>query len=144
MISLAIINGPNLNGLGQREPDIYGQQNFEHYFKDLKLRLADTVMLEYAQTNHEGQYLDLIQRMAQTSQGLILNPGAYTHTSLAIRDAVAALSIPVVEVHISDIAERESFRHHSYLKGIAYFTVKGLGIKGYEVAIRRLLEFLTE
>lgn len=135
---IAIINGPNLNLLGSREKDIYGSQSFEDYFQSLRKKFP-AVDFDYFQSNVEGELVNEIQRNARLMDAIILNAGAYTHTSVAIGDAIAAIKIPVIEVHISNIAAREEFRKHSYLSAVASGTLFGFGMKGYELAVQSLL-----
>jgi 3-dehydroquinate dehydratase-2 len=130
-MKLMIINGPNLNLVGTREPSIYGSISVKEYFKELQLNRD--VSLEYFQTNSEGEIIDKLQ--SATCDGIILNAGAYSHTSIAIRDCISAIKIPVIEVHISNIAARESFRHDSVLSPVCKGTIFGFGLKGYELAI---------
>jgi len=138
-MKLIIINGPNLNLLGTREPHIYGRQSFEDYFLKLQEDYPH-ITLHYFQSNHEGRIIDKLQEAGFSYDGIILNAGAYTHTSIAIADAIAAIRTPVVEVHISNVYEREEFRHHSYLSPVCRGLIVGLGLKGYELAIRFFLE----
>ncbi|MCZ6522078.1 MAG: type II 3-dehydroquinate dehydratase [Bacteroidetes bacterium] len=133
-MKLAIINGPNLNLLGTREPEIYGTKSFEDYFEELKGKFPDD-QLEYYQSNSEGDLVDKIQEAGQNSDGIILNAGAYTHTSVAIADAVGAISAPVVEVHISNVFAREEFRHKSYISPFSRGVIVGLGLNGYQLAV---------
>ncbi len=137
-MKIAIINGPNLNLLGQREPGIYGQQSFDDFFVQLRTEFPGTE-ITYFQSNIEGELVTALQEASKTCQGIVLNPAAYTHTSVAIGDAVAAIQIPVVEVHISNVQAREEFRKLSYVSAKAAGTITGLGLKGYELAIRWLL-----
>lgn len=137
-MKIAIINGPNLNLLGQREPGIYGQQSFDDYILQLRADFPGTE-ITYFQSNIEGELVTALQEASKTCQGIVLNPAAYTHTSIAIGDAVAAIQIPVVEVHISNVQAREEFRKLSYVSAKAAGTITGLGLKGYELAIRWLL-----
>lgn len=137
-MKIAIINGPNLNLLGQREPGIYGQQSFDDYILQLRADFPGTE-ITYFQSNIEGELVTALQEASKTCQGIVLNPAAYTHTSVAIGDAVAAIQIPVVEVHISNVQAREEFRKLSYVSAKAAGTIIGLGLKGYELAIRWLL-----
>lgn len=134
-MQILILNGPNLNLLGQRETDIYGKQSFADYFAGLKVRFPE-LDLHYFQSNSEGALIDKIQEVGFHFDGIILNGGAYTHTSLAIADAIAAVTTPVVEVHISNIHARESYRHHSYSAARCVGVIAGLGLRGYELAIR--------
>src|SRR5579859_7039973 len=135
---IAIINGPNLNLLGTREPDVYGSQTFEQYFVELKKKYP-SVDFSYFQSNVEGELINELQRMGFSYDGIILNPGGYTHTSVAIGDAIAAIPAPVIEVHISNIHAREEFRRLSHVSGKAKGTITGLGLKGYELAVRYFL-----
>jgi len=142
MKKIIIINGPNLNLLGKREPHIYGSQTFEDYLVELKQIFPD-VELQYYQSNHEGSIIDKIHEVGYGQavfDGLIINAGAYTHTSIAIADALSAIKTPAVEVHISNIHAREEFRHHSYLSSRCKGMICGLGMKGYEMAIRYFLD----
>jgi 3-dehydroquinate dehydratase-2 len=131
-MKILIVNGPNLNLLGTRESQIYGNQTFEDYFGELKLRTK--AQLEYVQSNVEGEIINILQDSIH--DGIILNAGGYTHTSVAIRDCIAAINIPVVEVHISNISGREEFRHTSLISPVAAGCIFGFGLKGYELAIR--------
>ena len=135
-MKILIINGPNLNLLGKREPHIYGSQTFEDYFKILQEKYSG-INLEYFQSKHEGAILDKIHSVGfdETYTGIILNAGAYTHTSIAIADAISGVNTPVVEVHISNVHARESFRHHSYISPKAAGIIVGMGIIGYDLAI---------
>ncbi len=134
-----IINGPNLNLLGRREPELYGSISFETYLPQLQA-LFPQAGIHYFQSNREGELIDKLHEWGFSSKGLVLNAGAYTHTSLALADAVAAIESPVVEVHISNVFAREAFRHHSYLSPHCLGTIAGLGLKGYELALRYLIE----
>jgi 3-dehydroquinate dehydratase-2 len=133
-MKIAIINGPNLNLLGKREVDIYGNESFETYFQKLQDKFPD-IGLSYFQSNVEGELINEIQRLGFSLDGLIINPGGYTHTSVAIGDAIAAIKAPVVEVHISNIFGREEFRKLSHVSGKSVGVISGLGLKGYELAI---------
>ena len=133
-MKLAVINGPNLNLLGTREPNIYGSVSFEEYFEELKSNFPNDE-LEYYQSNSEGDIVDRIQKAGREGDGIILNAGAYTHTSAAIGDAVAAIDIPTVEVHISNVFAREEFRHKSFISPYARGIIVGLGLDGYKLAI---------
>ena len=133
-MKIAIINGPNLNLLGTREPAIYGSQTFEQYFEEIK-GLFPTIEFLYFQSNVEGELINEIQRIGFTYDGIILNPGGYTHTSVALGDAIAAITIPVVEVHISNIFGREDFRKLSHVSAKAKGVISGLGLKGYALAV---------
>ena len=137
-MKIAIINGPNLNLLGQRETSVYGTQSFEDFLKELK-SVFPQVEFHYVQTNIEGELIDAIQQFGFNADGIVLNPGGYTHTSVAIGDAIAAVKAPVVEVHISNVHAREEFRKLSHVSGKAAGSIIGLGLKGYELAIHWLL-----
>ena len=132
---IAIINGPNLNLLGTREPDVYGNQTFEQYFSTLK-QMFPSVSFEYFQSNIEGEIVDALQEFGFGYDGIIINPGGYTHTSVAIGDAIAAIKAPVIEVHISNVHAREEFRKLSHVSAKAKGTIAGLGLRGYELAAR--------
>lgn len=131
---LLIINGPNLNLLGKREPEIYGTATFDDIFADLVKNNAE-VELSYFQSNHEGELIDKIHEVGFSIDGVIINAGALTHTSIALADAIAGVQSPFVEVHISNIHARERFRHHSYLSRVCKGMICGLGVKGYQLAI---------
>lgn len=133
-MQIIIINGPNLNLLGKREKSIYGDQSFEDYLEDLRLKHPG-LNIDYYQSNSEGQLLDKLHEIGFTYDGIILNAGAYSHTSIAIADAIAAISTPVLEVHISNIHARETFRHHCYLSKNCVGSIVGLGLQGYELAL---------
>jgi 3-dehydroquinate dehydratase-2 len=137
-MKILIVNGPNLNLLGRREPEIYGRQSFEAFFEQLQLEFPG-VTLHYFQSNHEGELIDKLHEAGFSYVGIVLNPGALAHTSVALADAVAAIETPVVEVHISNIYAREPFRHHSFLSASCVGCISGLGLKGYELAISYLL-----
>ena len=137
-MKIEIINGPNLNLLGEREPEIYGNQTFEQFFTELKTKFPD-LELGYFQSNVEGEILNRLHSLRNQAQGIILNAGAYTHTSIAIADAVAAIQVPVIEVHISNVFAREEFRHHSYITKYARGLITGFGLQSYELAIRYFL-----
>ena len=139
MKQIYIINGPNLNLLGRREPEIYGSQTFEDYFKILQKKFENKVELHYFQSNSEGALLDKIHEIGFSATGIILNAGAYTHTSVALRDAISGVKTPVIEIHISNVHARESFRHHSYLSAVCKGVLFGFGIKGYDLAIESFL-----
>ena len=134
-MKIIIINGPNLNLLGKREPEVYGGQTFEDYFSGLQARFKD-VQLEYFQSNIEGELISKLQEAGFGYNGIVLNAGAYTHTSIGIGDAVKAIETPVVEVHISNVSAREPFRHDSYISAGAKGVIFGFGLLGYELAIR--------
>ncbi|MFT4094633.1 MAG: type II 3-dehydroquinate dehydratase [Niabella sp.] len=133
-MKIAIINGPNLNLLGQREPGIYGTDSFESFFEKLKAGYPQ-VVFEYFQSNVEGELVNALQKFGNGSDGIILNPAAYTHTSVAIGDCIAAIKIPVVEVHISNVHAREDFRKLSHVSAKAAGTICGLGLDGYRLAV---------
>ena len=135
MKKILILNGPNLNLLGKREPGVYGNQSFEDYLQELRSQFSDQE-LHYFQSNHEGAMIDKIHEIGFSFDGIVINAGAYTHTSIAIADALSAVTTPAVEVHISNIHARESFRHHSYLTRVCKGMICGLGLKGYEMAVR--------
>ncbi|MDA8978173.1 type II 3-dehydroquinate dehydratase [bacterium] len=137
-MNIVIINGPNLNLLGKREPLIYGDQTFEDYFNNLQKKYS-TLNLSYFQSNIEGELIDKLQEVGFTFDGIILNAAAYTHTSVGIGDAVKGITTPVVEVHISNTFSREEFRHHSYISPNAKGIVLGFGLKSYELALKSFL-----
>ena len=137
-MKLIIINGPNLNLLGKRETSIYGNQSFEDYFEELKSKYED-IELEYYQSNIEGELIDKLHDVGFSYDGIILNAGAYTHTSVGIGDAIKAINTTVVEVHISNTFSRESFRHESYISPNAKGVVLGFGLKSYELAIKSFI-----
>ena len=138
MMKILVINGPNLNFLGVREPEIYGKKTYKDLVRIIKLHAKkDKVKVKFFQSNHEGKIVDRIQKAYyQKFDGIIINPAAYTHTIVAILDALKSVNILTVEVHISDINEREEFRKHSYVSLYAKTTIKGLGFKGYIDALR--------
>lgn len=138
MNKIVIINGPNLNLLGVRETSVYGDRDFQSYFETLRSRYP-AVDLMYFQSNHEGAIIDKIHEVGFSVAGIVLNAGAYTHTSLAIADAIAAVTAPVVEVHISNVYARESFRHHSYLAKNCKGVICGFGLDGYRLALESLM-----
>lgn len=138
-MKIAIINGPNINLLGKRETGIYGNRSFEDYFRELQGKYP-AVNLYYFQSNIEGDLVNELQRVGYDYDGIILNPAAYTHTSVAIGDAVAAITTPVVEVHISNVHAREDFRKFSHVSAKSAGSIFGLGLKGYELALQFLLE----
>ena len=131
---IAIINGPNLNLLGTREPDVYGSQTFEQYYDGLQ-RKYPAITFSYFQSNVEGELINELQRAGLSCDGIIMNPGGYTHTSVAIGDAIAAIKAPVIEVHISNVHSREEFRRISHVSAKARGSIVGLGLKGYELAV---------
>ena len=144
-LSLLILHGPNLNLLGKREPHIYGSVTLEeinHFLVKEAERLGATVVC--FQSNHEGVLVDKIQEALGLYQGIIINAGAYTHTSVAIRDSIAAVKIPTVEVHLSNIYQRESFRHHSYIAPIAIGQISGFGPNSYRLGLQALIDYLRQ
>lgn len=141
-MKIAIINGPNLNLLGKRETGIYGKESFEAFYEKLKASF-DAVEFHYFQSNVEGELVNELQRVGFNFDGIVLNPAAYTHTSVAIGDAVAAIPAPVIEVHISNIFNREEFRKISLVSANAVGVIIGLGLKGYELAIEYLIQHCT-
>ena len=134
-MKIAIINGPNLNLLGKRETDIYGNMSFEKYLDELK-NIFPTVSFHYFQSNVEGELINELQKIGYDYDGIVLNAAGYTHTSVAIGDAIAAIKTPVVEVHISNVHSREDFRKLSHVSGKSAGSIFGLGLKGYELAVR--------
>lgn len=136
-MKIIIINGPNLNLLGKREPEIYGKQTFEDYLKNLQSAFKD-IQIDYYQSNIEGELITKLQETGFSYAGIILNAGAYTHTSVGIADAVSAISAPVVEVHISNTFSRESFRHSSYISAVAKGVIIGFGMDSYRLAVLSL------
>lgn len=135
MKQILIINGPNLNLIGQRQPQIYGEISFEDFLEKLRIQFPE-ILLDFIQTNHEGDIIDSIQQ--STHSGIVINAGGFTHTSVAIRDAISSLDKPVIEVHISNISARESFRHESLLSPVCQGVIFGFGLKGYRLAILAL------
>lgn len=138
MKKIAIINGPNLNLTGLREPEVYGATTFEQYLDQLRNAHPD-VQITYHQSNVEGQLIDLIQHLGFEADGLIVNLGGYSHTSVALRDALLAVPAPKIEVHLSNIFAREDYRHHSYISSACRGLICGLGLQGYELALLNLL-----
>lgn len=134
---ILIVNGPNLNLLGKREPQIYGTRTFDDFLEELKQRFAD-VELVYYQSNHEGCIIDKLQEADGVFDGIVMNPGAYAHTSIAIADAIRSIYTKVVEVHISDISKREPYRRHSFTAEACAETISGKGLEGYAMAIKAL------
>jgi len=137
-MKIIIINGPNLNLLGKREPEVYGNETFESYFEKLQVQFP-TVTLTYFQSNIEGEIISKLQETGFSFDGIVLNAGAYTHTSIGIGDAVKAIATPVVEVHISNTFSRESFRHQSYISPYAKGVIIGFGLESYELAIKSFI-----
>ena len=142
-MKILILNGPNLNLLGKREPEIYGTQTFEDYFQLLKGTYSQ-LELQYFQSNIEGELIDKLHEVGFDYEGIILNAGAYTHTSVGIGDAVKGIETPVVEVHISNVHAREEFRSHSFFSDVAVGVICGLGIQGYELALQAALNQLEK
>ena len=138
-MKIAIINGPNLNLLGKREPSVYGNLSFAEYFVELK-KIFPEVEFTYFQSNVEGELINELQSVGFDYDGIVLNPGGYTHTSVAIGDAIAAIKTPVIEVHISNVHAREEFRKISHVSAKVAGSLIGLGLKGYELAVRWFLE----
>ena len=137
MKRIEIINGPNLNLLGHREPDVYGHRSFEDYLTELRQRYPD-VELTYFQSNHEGDLIQRIHDVGFEADGIVLNAGAYTHTSIALHDAIKAVPAPVVEVHISNVHQREEFRHKSFISAACRGVICGFGLDSYRLAVEAL------
>lgn len=137
-MNILIINGPNLNLLGVREPDIYGSQSFETYLETLR-KAFPAIQIDYFQSNSEGDIIDCLHKQGFSVDGIVLNAGAYTHTSIAIADAVASIKSPVIEVHISNVYKRESFRHHSFIAAVAKGVICGFGMDSYRLAVEALI-----
>ncbi|MBQ9284807.1 MAG: type II 3-dehydroquinate dehydratase [Bacteroidaceae bacterium] len=135
---IEIINGPNLNLLGLREPDIYGRRSFEDYLDELRKRYPD-VEIGYFQSNHEGDLIERIHDVGFEADGIVLNAAAYTHTSVALHDAIKAVTAPTVEVHISNVHQREPFRHHSLISAACRGVICGFGLDSYRLALEALL-----
>ncbi|MEO6191342.1 MAG: type II 3-dehydroquinate dehydratase [Saprospiraceae bacterium] len=136
-----IINGPNLNLIGIREPEIYGSESYDSYFKNLKVEFLQ-FDIQIFQSNHEGELVDYIQSIIDNGSGIIINPAAFTHTSIALRDALLIHKCPIIEIHLSNLQDRENFRHESYIKDLAWSFIQGMGLEGYRVALLRMKEFL--
>lgn len=144
-LKVLVIHGPNLNMLGKREPEIYGKRTLDEInagLENLGKKLG--LVVETFQSNHEGAIVEKIQEASATQKGIIINPAAYTHTSIAIRDALLAIDIPIIEIHISNIYKREPFRHKSLISDVATAQITGLGIKGYDVALNALAGMIQE
>lgn len=137
-MNILIINGPNLNLLGKREPAIYGSKSFTDYFTELQAQFPDH-NLSYFQSNQEGDLIDKLHETGFELDGIVMNAGAYTHTSVAIADAIKGITTPVIEVHISNVFAREEFRHHSYLSPVCWGCICGFGLQSYELAIKAIL-----
>ena len=140
-MKILLINGPNLNLLGIREKNIYGEIPFESYFRNLQIRYTG-IDMEYYQSNVEGELINKIHERGFDLDGIIINAGAYTHTSVAIRDAISGVKSPVIEVHISNILTRESFRHESMIGPVCVGTIMGLGLDSYRLGIEALIEYI--
>lgn len=140
MKKIQIINGPNLNLLGKREPSVYGNQSFEAYLEELKSQFPN-VQLDYFQSNTEGAIIDKIHEVGFSYDAIVLNGGAYTHTSIAIADAIRSITVPVLEVHISNVFKREEYRHHSFLSEACKGCIVGFGMDSYRLAIEATLKF---
>lgn len=138
-MKISIINGPNLNLIGTREPGIYGSETFEQFFQKLRKKY-ETIDFDYFQSNVEGELINEIQQSAKNMDGIILNAGAYTHTSIAIGDAIAAIKTPVVEVHISNVEAREEFRKFSHISAKCVGTISGFGLKSYLLAVESFIK----
>ena len=137
-MNIMIINGPNLNLLGRREPEIYGSNSFEAYLDELRKKMPD-VNIDYYQSNIEGELINKLQEVGFTYDGVVLNAGAYTHTSIALQDCIRSLKCPVVEVHISNVHKREEFRHHSYISCACLGVIAGFGLDSYRLAIEAII-----
>lgn len=140
-----VLNGPNLNRLGKREPEIYGSLTLTD-IEAMSQSRADALgyAIDFRQTNHEGELVDWIQEAGEKAKGLVINPAAYTHTSVAIQDAIRASGLPIIEVHLSNIHAREAFRHHSYVSPVALGVICGLGAQGYALALEALASHLDQ
>lgn len=139
MKRIAILNGPNLNRLGKRQPEIYGSQTLEDLAAELR-QIFPGVEFDFFQSNHEGALVDKISEIAENPiDGIVFNPGGYSHTSIALRDAISGAEVPTIEVHISNIHAREAFRHHSYTAGVSKGVIAGMGLDGYALAVRYLV-----
>ncbi len=142
-MNIIIINGPNLNLLGKREPGIYGSRSFDDYLEELKSRYSD-VNISFFQSNIEGELINIIQEAGFISDGIVLNAGAYTHTSIAIADAIRSVKCPVIEVHISNVHKREEYRHKSYLSPVCKGVIVGFGMNSYRLAVEALIDMHEE
>lgn len=140
-MQILILNGPNLNLLGQRETNIYGNQDFDSFFDELKSQFPD-FQLDYFQSNIEGEILNKLQEVGFSYDGIVLNAGAYTHTSIAIGDCIKAITTPVIEVHISNTFSRETFRHQSYISPNAKGVIIGFGLQSYTLALQSFLSYI--
>jgi len=145
MMNILVLNGPNLQLLGSREPSVYGSQTLQDVQASMeKLAVKLGVEISFNQTNHEGELVDLIGKAPQNFQGIIINPAAYTHTSIAIRDAISGVGLPAIELHISNVHAREEFRHKSLIAPVCLGQICGLGTYGYEVALLAMVNYLTK
>jgi 3-dehydroquinate dehydratase II len=142
-MNIIIINGPNLNMTGQRETELYGSDSFENYLEKLK-KAFKSIKIEYYQSNHSGHIIDKLQEVGYTYDGIIINPGALTHTSLALGDAVAAVKIPVIEVHMTNLLTRERIRHQSMVGPYCKAVIMGLGLESYRYALQSFVDFKAE
>jgi 3-dehydroquinate dehydratase II len=143
--TIYVLNGPNLNLLGKRQPHIYGHETLADVEAQVSAEAAQHgLQIRCLQSNHEGQLVDWIHEAREGAAGIVMNPGAYTHTSVAIMDALAACECPIIEVHISNVHKRESFRHHSYVSLVATGVIAGLGIQGYSLAVKRLAYLISQ
>lgn len=140
MKKIIIINGPNLNLIGKREPEIYGNQSFDDYFIELQNNLKQDILLEYFQSNVEGELINKIHEVGFDHDGIIINAGAYSHTSVAIADAISSIKTPCIEVHISNVFAREPYRHHSYISPKCKGVISGLGLRSYALAIQHFID----
>lgn len=138
-MKICIINGPNLNLLGTREPEVYGNKSFDDFFQELKQKFS-SIEFTYFQSNVEGELINQLQQVGFIYDGIIFNPGGYTHTSVALGDCIAAITTPVIEVHISNIYAREDFRRISHVSAKCKGCINGLGLKGYELAVQCFLQ----
>ena len=137
---ILILNGPNLNLLGKREPDIYGNSNFKEFYEELSAVYDDVASFNYLQSNVEGELINILQSSQTDYQAIIFNAGGYTHTSVALADCIAAISVPVIEVHISQPAAREEFRHKSLIAGKCIGSISGFGLDSYRLAVEALVQ----
>jgi 3-dehydroquinate dehydratase-2 len=143
MKTIVILNGPNLNLLGKRQPEIYGHETLDDVSRMCSQACAEGFDIRFLQSNHEGQIIDWIHEARETTCGLVINPGAFTHTSIAILDALNSYEPPVIEVHISQVHKREAFRHHSYVSKRADGVIAGFGIAGYVAAVHRICQLAS-